>query len=138
MQAIVLLLLRFSTGSYLTIWGLLKLMSPETALKVSDKYYSGMLNADIINYGLGAVQVALGVLVILGLFRKLVYPAQAFVYFAGLVAIAPYILDPFGLYLVESAKVTFYPSTTLFFAALVMIVFKSHDSLSMDTKRRKR
>jgi len=66
-----------------------------------------------------------------------VYPAQALVYFAGLVAIATYILDPFGLYLVESAQVTFYPSTTLFFAALVMIVFKSHDRLSMDTKRRK-
>lgn len=89
MQAVVLLLLRFSIGSYLAIWGLIKLMSPEKAMSVSNKYYSGMLNAEVINYGLGAIQVALGILVILGLFRQLVYPAQALVYFAGLIAIAP-------------------------------------------------
>ena len=135
MQAVVLLLLRFSIGSYLAIWGLIKLIAPENALKVSDKYYGGLLNAELINYGLGALQVALGLLVILGLFRKLVYPAQALVYFVGLVAIAPYILDPFGLYLVESAKVTFYPSTTLFFASLVMLAFQSHDTLALDVKR---
>ncbi len=135
MQAVVLLLLRFSIGSYLAIWGLIKLMSPEKAMSVSNKYYSGMLNAEVINYGLGAIQVALGVLVILGLFRKLVYPVQALVYFAGLIAIAPYILDPYGLYLVDSSKVTFYPSTTLFFASLVMLVFKSYDTLSLDAKR---
>jgi hypothetical protein len=48
-----------------------------------------------------------------------------------------YIIDPFGLYIAESAKLTFFPSTTLLFASLIMIAFKEYDTLSLDSKRGK-
>lgn len=135
MKSISLLLLRFSTGSYLMLWGLLKLAKPDAAQGVSQKYYGGLLDAAIINYGLGGLQLLVGLLVVLGLLRSIVYPAQAAFYLLGLLAITPYIVDPFGLYWANSAKLTFYPSTTLFFACLVMLAFKAEDSLSLDARR---
>lgn len=135
MKPISLLLLRVSTGIYLILWGLVKLNAKDMAVSVSDKYYLGLLSADFVNYGLGALQVALGVLVILGLFRSMAYVAQAAWYLLGLLSIAPYIIDPFGAYLVETAKLTFFPSTTLFVATLIMFAFKEYDTLSLDHKR---
>jgi len=135
MKSISLLLLRISTGVYLILWGLVKLSAKDKAVSVSDRYYSGLLSADFVNYGLGGLQVAVGVLVILGLFRSLSYIANCAWYLLGLLPIMPYIIDPFGAYLVESARLTFFPSTTLFFATLVMLAFKEYDTISIDHKR---
>ena len=135
MKSISLLLLRISTGVYLVLWGLVKLNAKEMAVSVSNKYYFGLLSADFVNYGLGALQVAVGVLVILGLFRRVSYVIHAGWYLLGLLTIAPYILDPFGAYWVETAKLTFFPSTTLFVASLIMLAFREYDTLSLDHKR---
>lgn len=128
MKSISLLLLRFSTGFYLVLWGALKFLKPEAAIGVSDKYYAGLISSDILNYGIGALEVVVGLAVILGVFRAVAYPAQALIYLVGLLAITPNILDPFGLYLASEPKLTFFPSTTLFFATLVLIAFKSDDT----------
>jgi len=135
MKALTLLLLRLSTGIYLILWGLVKLVAQSTAVAVSDKYYFGLLNADLVNYGIGGIEILTGVLVILGLFRGISYAVQAVFYLIGLLAIAPYIIDPFGAYLVEQAKLTFFPSTTLLFASLIVIAFKEFDTMSVDHKR---
>jgi hypothetical protein len=100
----------------------------DKAIGVSDKYYDGIINGDIANYGLGLLEILIGASVIFGLFRKYTYPLQALIYLVGLLAITPYIIDPFGLYIASEPKVTFYPSTTLFFASLIMIAFKSDDT----------
>lgn len=135
MKAVSLLLLRVSTGIYLVLWGLVKLSAKDIAISVSEKYYFGLLSTDFVNYALGALQVALGTLVTLGLFRNISYKANAIWYFLGLVSILQYILDPFGAYFVENARLTFFPSTTLFFATLVILAFKEYDTLSLDHKR---
>lgn len=136
MQALTLLLLRLSTGIYLILWGLMKFIAQEQATAVSEKYYNGLLNADILNYGIGALEVLVGLLVSLGLFRRPIYLLQAAIYLVGLLAITPYILDPFGLYWASASKLTFFPSTTLFFASMVMVVFMSADTLCLDKKRK--
>ena len=128
MKAWSLLLLRFSTGSYLILWGLIKLAAKDKAVGVSDRYYDGIINGNLANYGLGLLEIVIGAFVIFGLFRKYTYPLQALIYLVGLLAITPYIIDPFGLYIASEPKVTFYPSTTLFFASLIMIVFKTDDT----------
>jgi putative oxidoreductase len=79
----------------------------DMAIGVSDKYYHGLLSAYIVNYSVGAIEVV----------------------------IIPNLLDPLGLYLVETAKLTFFPATTLLFACLILIVFKSDDTLTLDAKR---
>ncbi len=135
MKAISLLLLRLSTGIYLMLWGLVKLIKAETANAVSDKYYGGFISGDMINLGLGSLQVIVGALVALGIARTFSYTAQLIWYAAGLLPIMLYIIDPFGLYIAESQKLTFFPSTTLLFASMVIIAFREYDTLSVDAKR---
>lgn len=135
MKAWTLLLTRISTGLLLVLWGAIKLGAPEKAKGVSEKYYAGLVSADSIVMLMGVAQVALGILVCIGLWRKVVYPAQAVVLGVGLLAIWSYILDPLGLYLTADAKPLFFPSTTVFFATLIMIFFKEDDHLSLDAKR---
>lgn len=137
MKAIALLLLRVTTGALLIIWGMIKIAAPEAAIGVSDKYYQSFLSAKEIQMGLGAAEAALGVLVILGLFRAFAYPLQTLVLGLGLAAIWKYIADPFGMYLLtqETAQVLFFPSTTVFAATLILLAFKDYDTLSADTLR---
>ncbi len=138
MKALTLLLLRVSTGALLVIWGLIKVMAPEAAIGVSDTYYDGRLSAEAMQTPLGAAQILLGVLVILGIFRQIVYPIQAIVLGVGLAAIWQYIADPFGMYLVseEERQVLFFPSTTVFFGSLVMLFFREDDAIALGALRR--
>ena len=81
----------------------------------------------------------IGLLVCLGLFRRYVYPAQAVILCAGALAIWKYLLDPFGLYLLnaESRQVLFFPSLAVAAATLVLLAFRSDDRLSLDAKFRR-
>lgn len=94
-----LLLLRLGTGLLLSIWAVVKIMAPDKAVGLSEKYYGGMLSLDALQMPLGVLQFALGLLVVVGLFRKIVYSVQAVVLGVGLLAVGKYILDPLGLYL---------------------------------------
>ncbi len=134
MKALLLLLLRATTGLLLVIWGLIKVRAPESAIGVSDKYYGGMISAEALQPILGWGQIALGAFVILGLLRIVAYPLQALVLVVGAAAIWPYLADPLGLYLLdrEASKVLFFPSTTVAVASLIMLAFKSDDGLALD------
>jgi uncharacterized membrane protein YphA (DoxX/SURF4 family) len=134
MKAALLLALRISTGMLLVIWGAIKAGAPEIAIHVSDKYYAGVISAEAQQRPLGIAQIALGALVLLGLFRRIVYPLQAVVLVAGALVIWKYLVDPFGLYLLneETRQVLFFPSTTVAVASLVLIAFKSDDRFALD------
>jgi putative oxidoreductase len=134
MQAISLLLLRITTGTLLILWGMIKVAAPDAAIGVSDKYYQGYLSAKEIQMALGGAEIALGALVILGLFRWLAYPLQTLVLGVGLAAIWKYIADPFGMYLLtqDTAQVLFFPSTTVFAATLALLAFREHDTITVD------
>jgi putative oxidoreductase len=135
MKAISLLLLRLSTGIYLMLWGFIKLGAKDKAVGVSDKYYDGLLSGDLVNYSVGTAEMLIGLLVVLGLFRGVAYVGQLTFYLVGAAAIITSLLDPFGLYLADAARLTFFPSWTLLFASVVLIAFKSDDTLSLDSKR---
>ncbi|MEZ5915252.1 MAG: hypothetical protein R3C42_06470 [Parvularculaceae bacterium] len=80
-------------------------------------------------------EIALGALVILGLFRMIAYPLQALLLIGGLAMIWRHILDPFGRFLFaegSQANVLFFPSTTVAVATLVLLAFKSEDRLALD------
>lgn len=135
MKAVSLLLLRLSTGIYLMLWGFMKLGAKDQAVGVSEKYYDGLLSGDLVNYAVGGVEMVIGLLVVLGLLRSVAYLGQLALYFVGAAAIIINLVDPFGLYIAASAKLTFFPSWTLLFASIVLIAFKSDDTMSLDAKR---
>lgn len=137
MKAISLLLLRISSGVYLALWGVDKLINVEHAINLSDRFYGGITSSETLNYGIGIIEIVIGVLVILGLFRNISYVGQLLFYLVGIIPIIAYILDPFGVYLVENGRLTWFPSTTLLFASLLVIAFKSEDTLSLDNRRGK-
>ncbi|VAW01986.1 hypothetical protein MNBD_ALPHA05-707 [hydrothermal vent metagenome] len=134
MKALLLLALRITTGALLILWGSIKAFAPETAIHVSDKYYSGALSENTLQMPMGLAQIALGALVILGLFRRITYSAQAIVLVVGAAAIWKYIADPLGLYLMteETRQVLFFPSTTVAIASLILLAFLDEDGLSLD------
>lgn len=134
MKAVLLFALRATTGALLIIWGVLRVMTPQTAVGLSEKYYGGMISADALIMPLAYGQIALGALVILGLLRVVIYPLQAIVLVGGAAAIWKYLADPLGLYLLtpETNKLLFFPSTTVAVASLIIIFFKEYDAIALD------
>lgn len=134
LKAFSLVMLRFGTGFLLVIWALVKIGAPDKAIHVSEKYYDGLLSSEALQMPLGALQLLLGIAVILGIMRTLVYKVQAVVLGAGLIAIWQYIVDPLGLFLLseETRNLLFFPSLTVFAATLALIAFREDDIWSLD------
>ena len=135
MKAGSLAFLRIACGLLLVIWGLIKLGAPEAAIRVSDKYYFSVFSADALQRPLGAAEAILGLLVVLGLFRKITLPLQALVLIFGALAIWQYLLDPLGQYLLteDTRQVLFFPSLGIAAASLVLLAFRNEDRLALDT-----
>lgn len=138
MKAATLLFLRISTGLMAIIWGFIKIGSAETGVNIANKYYGSFWSLEALQMPWGIFQVIIGLLVILGLFRKIVYPIQALIFCLGAAAIWKYLLDPLGLYLLndETRNTLFFPSLIVAAATLVIIAFKEFDTLSIDSKFR--
>lgn len=136
MKAATLLFMRVTTGVMLIIWGFIKIGSAETGVRIATKYYGSFWTGEALQMPWGIFQVIVGLLVVLGLFRKYIYPLQAVILCLGAAAIWKYILDPLGLYLLdESTRNTlFFPSIVVAAATLVLLAFKEFDTLSVDNK----
>ena len=129
-----LLLLRVGTGLLLVLWGTLRVMSPAAGPGLANKYYSGLMDVQSLQIAFGAAEIAIGALVVLGLFRRVAYPLQALILVPGALILWRYLLDPMGWYLLdkESSQILFFPSITVAAATLVLIAFRSDDRLSLD------
>lgn len=136
MRAYSLLFLRFSTGMLIILWGLVKVAKPDVGVGVATKYYGGVGAMDALQLPWGAFQILVGLLVILGLFRRIVYPLQAAILCVGALAIWKYLLDPFGMYLLsrEDSQLLFFPSLCLAAATLVIWAFRDDDSIALDSR----
>jgi len=132
--------LRGSVGLLLVLWGVIKIGSPEAAIRVSEKYYLGTLSAEALQRPMGVAEALLGLLVVLGVLRRVTLPLAAAVLVVGAFAIWRYLLDPLGLYLLneDSRQVLFFPSLGIAAASLVLIAFRDEDRLSLDTLLRRK
>ncbi len=134
-----LLLLRTGTGLLLVLWGGLRLLTPEAGPGLAERYYSGFMGAGTIQIAFGAAEVLLGLLVVLGLFRRVAYPLQALVLVPGAIVLWRYLVDPMGLYLLdrETSQILFFPSITVAAASLVLLAFLDEDRWSLDARLRR-
>lgn len=134
MKAALLLALRATTGLLLVIWGVLKIAEPDHAIRISDKLYAKAISAAALQTPLGIAEIILGVLVVLGLARRVVYPAQALILCFGGLALWKYLLDPLGYWLLtaETRNYLFFPSSTIAVASLIMLAFREYDTLALD------
>ncbi len=127
--------LRVATALLLVVWGLIRVTAPEKGAGVSAKYYSGLGSAEAIQVAWGAALLIIGILVIIGLFRRFALVAQAVVLVFGALTIWKYLLDPLGLYLLtsETSNVLFFPSLALAFASLLLVAMREEDRWSLDS-----
>lgn len=133
-----LLLLRIGTGLLLILWGGLRVMSPAAGPGLAEKYYSGFMGMSAIQIAFGTAEILIGLLVVLGLFRRFAYPLQALVLIPGALMLWRYLLDPLGMYLMsrEDSQILFFPSITIAAATLVLLAFRDEDRWSLDARLR--
>ncbi len=135
-RALSLLLLRIGTGSLLILWGSLRVISPGAGPGLATKYYGGFLDLQSLQVAFGVAEAFIGLLVVLGLFRRVSYLLQALILVPGALVLWRYLLDPLGLYLLdkESSQILFFPSIAVAAATLVLLAFRDEDRWSLDHK----
>ncbi len=121
-----LLVLRVSQGLLMLVWGIDKFADPEHGVAVAERFYFGLFGTATLMPVLGTAQLVLGLLVILGVARRYVYPALLAVTGLTLVGVWRSVVDPWGWYL-ERTNALFFPSLIIFAAVLVLYAFRDED-----------
>ena len=70
-----MLLLRVSMGILMLLWGIDKLINVDHSARVAESFYLGVGSQEMVLRIFGVLEIALGVLVVLGLLRVFAYPA---------------------------------------------------------------
>ncbi len=139
---ISLLIMRIGTGMLLVLWGGARLLNEGMGARLAEKYYGGIGSNSALQTAFASIEVLLGVLVVLGLFRQVSLVGSAVILVGGAIPLWRHFLDPFGLYLFAQpgdANLLFFPSLTVAGAALALIALREHDTLALDRVfRRKR
>lgn len=136
-----LLIMRIGTGLLLVLWGGARLLNEGMGARLAEKYYGGIGAASSLQTAFASVEVLLGVLVVLGLFRKVSLVGSALILVGGAIPLWRHFLDPFGQYLFANpgdANLLFFPSLTVAGAALALIALREHDTLALDHLFRKK
>jgi len=132
-KAVSLLLLRISVGWLMVVWGVDKLTNVEHAQRVAESFYLGIGSGAGFLTVAGGAQVVLGLLVVVGLFRRWTWPVMALVNGITLLAVWPSVIDPWG-FVLDGANLLFFPSTTVFAGILVGWAFTEEDTLALDAR----
>lgn len=132
MKRIGLCALRVTTGWLLIMWGVDKIVNVEHGLLVTEAFYGGLLGGSaMVHHVLGGIQAALGLLVVLGLWRRAAYPVMFLVLAATALGVWKSILDPWGWFL-EGANVLFYPSAVILAGAATLWGTMDEDEWALD------
>jgi putative oxidoreductase len=134
MKAYSLLGLRISIALLVLLWGVDKIVDTEHALRVSDTFYSGALSFPGLMPILGALQVGVAALAVVGLFRTIVDPVILVINLGSMLGVWRSIVDPWGWFL-EGTNVLFFPSLIVAAGCVVLIAFQDEEVFVMDRRR---
>ena len=125
--------MRITTGWLLVMWGLDKLFNVEHGQAVAQTFYLGIgTQAAVLNV-LGVLQIILGGLVVLGLWRRRAYPVAFVVLLITAIGVWKSIIDPWGWFL-DGSQVLFYPSAIIAAGALLLWGTIDEDEMTLDAK----
>ncbi|MGH7558959.1 MAG: DoxX family membrane protein [Gemmatimonadota bacterium] len=131
MKAYSLFLLRVSLALLFLVWGIEMFANVEHGMRVSERFSLGFLTAAFRTFG--TLLIILGVLIILGIVRRFVYPVSLVLAGTVLISVWRSIVDPWGWYL-EGTNVLYFPSLIIFAGALVLVAYRAEDQLSLDSR----
>jgi uncharacterized membrane protein YphA (DoxX/SURF4 family) len=123
-----LLALRASLAWLMLVWGADKLANPEHGMEVARYFYFGLPLGRAVMPAVGVAQIALGLLVLAGVARRVTYPALAAVTGLTLLGVWRSVVDPWGWWL-EGTNALFFPSVVIFAGVLVLAAFRDEDRL---------
>jgi uncharacterized membrane protein YphA (DoxX/SURF4 family) len=133
MKTASLFLLRLSVALLILVWGIDKIVNPAHGAGVAERFYFGFLSAESLMPALGVAEIALAVLVALGVLRSFTLPALAAITGMTLIGVWRSVLDPLGLYLGRT-NILFFPSLIIFFAVLVLMAFRAEDRWALQPR----
>ncbi|MGF1476309.1 MAG: DoxX family protein [Geminicoccaceae bacterium] len=132
-----LLALRVTTGFLLIWFGLNRLFSAQVPLALSKNVDLESLPTEFFGAAAGGAEFVVGLLCVVGLFRRWVLPIQAII--NGITAASVWwaIVDPFRWYISGVDRIVFnshvfYPTSITFVACIVLIVFRNDDRWALD------
>lgn len=128
-----LCLLRITTGWLLVMWGLDKLFNVEHGQAVAETLYLGIGSQAAVLNVLGVLQIILGALVVLGLWRRRAYPVAFVILLITALGVWKSIIDPWGWFL-DGSQVLFYPSAIIAAGALLLWGTIDEDEMTLDSK----
>ena len=126
-----LLVLRVSTGWLLVLWGLDKIVNVEHGVAVADSFYGGIGGSALFLNVFGGLEALLGVLIVLGLWRRRTYPLMFLILGVTALAVWKSVLDPWGWFM-EGGQVLFYPSIIIAAGAAVLWGTMDEDQMTLD------
>ncbi|MEO3415291.1 DoxX family protein [Roseovarius sp. CAU 1744] len=136
-QRISLLLLRVTTG-FLLVWsGLAKIVKAKAPFALRSVELSDTMNA-VLGYAAGGAQLVIGVLCVIGLWRKYALPLQALIHGFTAASVWWAIIDPYRWYIDDVDRIVFnshvfYPTSITFAACLLLIAFRQRDRIALDS-----
>ncbi|AJE21525.1 DoxX family protein [Azotobacter chroococcum] len=131
MKTWTLLFLRVSLGWLLVIWGADKVFNVEHGMAVANKFYFGFLAAENALRVAGALQILVGLAVVVGFARRWTYPVQVLLNGASLLAVMQSVIDPWS-WVFQGSNALFYPSLIIFAGSLLLIAYRDEDRLVLD------
>ncbi|WP_415400877.1 hypothetical protein [Tateyamaria sp. SN3-11] len=142
-QRASLMLLRISTG-FLLIWsGLNSVVNARPPFGLGRSVEISETLSTTLGIAAGGVQVFIGLFCVIGLFRSVVLPIQAFVHGFTAASVWWAIVDPYRWYVTGVDRIVFnshvfYPTIITFAACILLITFRHQDAWCLDRLRRSR
>ena len=129
-------MLRVATG-FLLIWsGLSKIVDAKAPFALRGAELSDTMKA-VLGYSSGSVQLVIGLLCVIGLWRRYALPLQALIH--GFTALSVWwaIIDPYRWYITGVDRIVFnshvfYPTAITFAACIVLINCRHRDTIALD------
>ena len=128
-----LFLLRVTIGWLLVLWGIDKFQNVEHGQAVAEAFYFGIGTQAVVQQVFGAVEILLGALVVLGLWRRRAYPLMFAILLITAIGVWKSILDPWGWFL-DGSQVLFYPSAIIAAGALLLWGTIDEDGMTLDAR----
>jgi len=127
---------RVAMGGLLFWWGLVKGLDTGVGQAVSDSFYGGAFSVGTLLIAFGWVQATAGLMIALGLFRRVTLLFQLVVNVFVAIGVWQAFVDPFWLWL-PGEKPTpfwqlFYPSIIIAAASWLLVAFRAEDAWALD------
>ena len=119
---VALFILRLGLGAFLLLFGIDKLIAPETTVEVFAQFY-GLIVSHGMVYATGVLEILLGLAFLAGLWKTLSYGLGLLLHTVSTLATYHELLSPFG------ANHLFLAALPVLAAFIVLFVLRRHDTL---------